>query len=550
MTVKGSSTIIFGFAAALVVYVTGMFTIAIMDIDASLYAEMSREMLGSCNLLDFRNRLIDRYLDKPPLLFWLSTFSYTIFGVSEFAYRLPTFLSTLLGTWSVYRMTLLYYKEKQTAYLAAFILFTCQAWFLVNHDVRTDTLLANMVIFASWQIAEYLQRRKALSFLLGFAGIGLAMMAKGPIGLMVPVIGFGADLIIKKRWKDIFRPEWLLGPLVILAVLSPMLLSLYRQYGTYGLEFFFWTQSFGRIFGINYWQDSSGPFFFVHTFLWSFLPWSLLTLAAFFIIFRKVVKSHFRSGSLPEYISLAGFLVTFIILSRSSYKLPHYIYVVFPYAAIFTAAGIQEIMRGSVDVPPVIRKLAGPVQYFLSGIMLFASFILSVWIFPFDGIVIPAALLVFASVAYYILVLRGRSLKKWFLFSAFAVIVSNFTLNLHVYPSLMEYQAGRKVAAFINDQNIPHNNIYLLNYHSSAFDFYLGSTPPEINARKAARLAVLQDDIWIVTNEQGVTDLQNKIPATKTVKGFTSYRVQIITWKFLNPGTRNSATSMLYLVRI
>jgi len=538
------------FILGTIIYFVGMVLIGIMDIDASLYAEMSREMLGSGDLFDFRNRAIDRYLDKPPLLFWLSVFSYSLFGLSEFAYRLPTFLATLLGVYSTYRMARIYYKDREVPYLAGILLFSCQAWFLINHDVRTDTLLANFVIFASWQLAAYLERKRAVNFLLAFVGIGLAMMAKGPIGLMVPVIGFGSDLLIRKRWKDIFRPEWIAGILIILLTLSPMLVGLYRQYGTYGLEFFFWTQSFGRITGSNYWQDSSGPFFFIHTFLWSFLPWSLLTVAAMVILARKLIKSRLKSNSWREYVTVSAFLITFIILSRSSYKLPHYIYVVFPYASIFTAAGVSSLIKRAGRKPGIGQKITGAIQYFISAILLAASSLLIFWIFPVTKIWLFISIMVFVGLAFYFLVIRGHTFMKWFYVSLFSIFTANFILNIQVYPELMKYQAGEQIAEYIKEKQIPHGALYQVYYHSSAFDFYLGGTPPEANPRKIKRLTELKEEFWVITNDRGLKELEEISASPHPVKEFDNYRVQILTWKFLSPDTRRESLEKLYLLKL
>lgn len=69
------------------VYVRGLM-LDVMDVDASQYAAMSLELLSSDNWLHFYYRGAE-YLDKPPLLFWLSAISFKLFGVSNWAYKLP-----------------------------------------------------------------------------------------------------------------------------------------------------------------------------------------------------------------------------------------------------------------------------------------------------------------------------------------------------------------------------------------------------------------------------------------------------------------------------
>ena len=114
------------------------FGIDIMDIDAAQYASMSREMMASGHYLQLFDLGKD-YLDKPPFLFWISSLSLKLFGINNFAYRLPSFLFAALAVFSTYKFSRLFY-EKSTSILSAIILASCQGFILMNHDVRTDTI--------------------------------------------------------------------------------------------------------------------------------------------------------------------------------------------------------------------------------------------------------------------------------------------------------------------------------------------------------------------------------------------------------------------------
>ena len=191
------------------VYLLGAIFIDIIDVDAAQYASISREMLDSNNWLIVKHKYAD-YLDKPPLLFWLSAFSYKIFGINHFAYRIPSLLATVLGIFAVHGIAKKLY-DKKTADLAALITASTQAWILFNHDIRTDTLLAAFSITSIWQLLLYSENKKALNFIFGFAAIGLAMMTKGPIGAVIPAFALSAYWIGRKEWKNFMRPEWILG---------------------------------------------------------------------------------------------------------------------------------------------------------------------------------------------------------------------------------------------------------------------------------------------------------------------------------------------------
>jgi 4-amino-4-deoxy-L-arabinose transferase-like glycosyltransferase len=96
----------------------------VMELDAAQYANISMEMSYNKSFLEIYYRGAD-YLDKPPLLFWLSSLSFMLFGVGNFAYKLPSVIILLLGIYSTYRFTQMWYS-KQIASFAALIFASTQ----------------------------------------------------------------------------------------------------------------------------------------------------------------------------------------------------------------------------------------------------------------------------------------------------------------------------------------------------------------------------------------------------------------------------------------
>ena len=183
----------------IVIYLIGAYSIDLLDNDATQYYTIAMNMYQSGNFMDVTWRPDYNYLDKPPLLFWLSAFSFSIFGLNHFAYRLPSILISLLGMFSTYKLGKRLYNEQVGLY-ASIIYAANFAVFVINHDVRTDTMLSGFVIFSIWQLYEYLLTKNKVSFILAFIGIGLGMATKGPLGLLVPVLSIGPYLIYQRRW--------------------------------------------------------------------------------------------------------------------------------------------------------------------------------------------------------------------------------------------------------------------------------------------------------------------------------------------------------------
>ena len=114
--------------------------------DAGKYAAISRIIYETGEWINLKIHF-EPYLQKPPLLFWITTPFYYILGPSAFAFKLPVLLYSGIAVYSTYRFTKLFYDLK-TAKLAALMLATCEFYFLFHNDVHTDSLLAANVIFS------------------------------------------------------------------------------------------------------------------------------------------------------------------------------------------------------------------------------------------------------------------------------------------------------------------------------------------------------------------------------------------------------------------
>lgn len=487
-----------------VIYLIGMF-IDVMEIDAAQYATMSLEMTETGNYLQLSYRGED-YIDKPPLLFWASALSFNLFGVSNFTYKLPAVLFTLLGLFSTYRLGRMYYG-RWTGYFSALILASCHAWFQFNQDVRTDALLAGCTIFAVWQLAEYAATKKILSLLFAGLGVAGAMLAKGPIGIMVPALALGTDLLLKRDWRTLFRWQWLLLVPIVLLFISPMLYGLYQQYDatggkqtyngfiTSGIRFYFWTQSFGRLTGESSWSNDTSPFYFIHTFLWAFLPWSLL----FFIALGKRLKKIIFNGLLikrrQEALTVGGIIFPWIAFSLSNYKLPHYIFVIFPLVAIMTGAFIRKLVKKyERDF-----KLIKITQQVISVLLLALGVVLFV-LFPVrDGAVIVISF-VGAFMTIYYIVYKGTRFKQILFPSFFAIVTLNFIFNAHLYPALLRYESGNVAGQIAAASKY---SLAGLNYAPYGMDFYHGRAVPQYTSTRQIRNEQHGKTIWVYTDADG-----------------------------------------------
>lgn len=567
------------FILAVLVYITNM-QIDVMLVDAAQYAEMSWEMLTTGSYLKVYN-LGANYLDKPPLLFWLNSISMALFGVSNFSYKLPSVLFVLLGVLSTYKLARLYY-DSTTASMAAVMLATTQAAFLITNDVRTDTMLMGAVAFATWQTAAYFERGKWQHLLLMGVGIALAMLTKGPIGLIAPGASLFLYVVLKKKWASVFNWRIVFPIIVIAVMLLPMCIGLYEQHGTNGLRFYFWTQSFGRITGESEWNNNPDPIFLIHTTAWSFLPWTLFFFIGWLGTIYKWIRGGIKHADGGELISVSGFTLVLIMLMRSNYQLPHYIYVVYPLAAIIAARCFVQFTTWAkakriVTVLQLVMlfgliAVSALLQYAMKGADMLSLLCLIV-LYP--GAIFlaikygePNSLIERIGMRVYTFINRfvrinisakqaagyvlNKSGANLFWLSAAIIITFNFMMGAFYFPAMMKYQCGNDFGKYLQQHAKPEGKLYVMYGMPMDFAhvFYAQQMPDTTVWDKDvfAQVYGQHKNILTITTEGGLQQLQESGIPHRIVQQGLYFQVAKLNLKFLNPATRASVCEKQYLV--
>lgn len=522
--------------ALLLVLIAGA-VLDVMGVDAAQYASMARDMLSfdhrptDATWLKLYYRGND-YLDKPPLLFWLSALSFKLFGVHNWSYKLPSILYALLGMYATFRFAKLHYPDT-LARTAALMFGSSVAFVLMTNDVRTDTILTGSVITAIWLGSAWMQQRRFWQLLGCAVAIASGMLAKGPMGLMAPVMALGGHVLLARRWDVLRDPRWLLVLPVVAILLVPMCIGLYEQHGMHGIRFYFWEQSFGRITGENRWKDDSTFLFFSHEVLWQLLPWTVFLVAGLWLSFKALWKRR----EMPEYISISGVLLVFTAISLSQFKLPHYLYVVLPLFSVIAAWGWHTVL----DV--WVMRVHAMVLFILWCLAL----VLVLWAFPEGGM--PFAALLVAVALLAVLYLRqphdrnGDLLIGLHVFMAIAI-----TLNGHLYPDLLRYQGNAQAGKWAAKQGLGVNRFYGMQLSGSALDLYAGYPVQWLSNAEEAVL-VIAPGVVVYTDATRKQELEEAGFVPKEVLRILDYDVQLLGTEFLIPERRKDVLRQHYLLR-
>jgi hypothetical protein len=370
------------------------------------------------------------------------------------------------------------------------------------------------------------------------------MLAKGPIGLMVPALAVLGQVWSDKDWRFLFRPAiWLVGLPFLALLLLPMCVGLYQQYGSEGLYFYFWKQSFGRITGQNEWNNDGGlSFFFVHTYVWTFLPWSIISLPEIWLRIQAWWK---QSISIPEGYALAGCLLPVVAMSFSTYKLPHYIFVILPLASILTAASIERLLAQPDHLRRKFFAIVQPVQ---SGVLWLLLLVLCSWAFPMTAIFTWLWLSI--GLAYCIYLFISKDVTKTIIWIPIITILTvNLVLYLHLYPALLHFQSTNQAARhYLQHRADLKEKLYSYLVSAHSLDFYTGYRIFEQPDLSTLRWHYVSRPIWVYTTGKGLDSLQLYKQDILEVIPFDQYHISKLTIPFVNPATREATVEKRYLV--
>lgn len=508
------------------------FAIDVIEVDSAQLAQISREMLLSGNPFQL-TFLGEPYLDKPHLLFWTSALSMKIFGVGSMAYKLPSLLFAALCIFSVYRFSKLFYDEA-TSKLAVLIAASHQAMFIATNDVRADTILMGTVMFSLWQLAALYQSGKFKHLFYASMGVAFAMMAKGPIGFVLPIFAFIPALLISGEWRKLVSVKWIVGVTVVAIFLVPICLAHYFQFGLEGLKFYFWTQSFGRITGESSWRNNPDMFFVVHTTLWAFLPYSLFLLHGIL----KTGGDILNGRVVPELFSFFGLVLTLFALSRSNYQLPHYFYVAYPLGAVVAAYSFRQLLEKN-------NSWWKYIQYLIISLGLLLPILIIFYVFP-ASILIKSLFVVTA-----IILVTYFSVNKNVVISTVVTFAFlNICLSTVFYPQLLKYQSNSVIGKYLQQHCVVEKSITVFDsWRVYALSFHAEIIPFCTNDYDVLKQRIGNKSHFIVCKPELLSQLNGDYK-TSVILEVDDFPISQLTTTFLNPNTRAKALRKVYLVEV
>jgi 4-amino-4-deoxy-L-arabinose transferase-like glycosyltransferase len=303
--------------------------------DEARYAEIAREMLAMHEFVVPHLNYV-AYLEKPPLLYWLTACSMRLFGINEFAARLPNAVAALAGVLVTYFFVLRTF-DRSRAILAATILATSGLYALMAQVLTTDLMLTAIITVALF--ACFLHWRDGGSWCwLSYAAIGLAVLTKGPIGAVLPIVAGAIFLWWEGELSGAIRRFHLVAGMGLAAVISiPWFIAItLREPGFFG--FYFVGEHFRRFFESSY-SHGQPVYYYAPVIAAALLPWTLFVP---FIPWRSLDSNPVRR------FCVIVATVIFVVFSAAGAKLIPYILPAIPPLAVILADAIALHLQGEI----------------------------------------------------------------------------------------------------------------------------------------------------------------------------------------------------------
>jgi len=344
------TALLLALAAALLLFRLG--AVPLLGPDEPRYARVAVEMQRSGDWVNPTLRG-EAWLEKPALYYWLASAAFRVWGETEFAARLPAVAAGLLLVGTVAMLGARLYGAAAGLH-AGFILATSLLAFAYGRAATMDMLVAAPITVAIGLFAlGLLGIAGGLAIPVAWAAIGMACLAKGPLGLLLPGLVVSGYAAATRSWWPLQRLLLPVGLIVFALVAGPWYLLIFASQGRHFLDVFFLNHNLQRFTSTIH--NHPGPIlYYVPLLLGGLFPWSGLVLPG-------LAAARPRASRVDLFVIL-WFLLPFLFFSAAGSKLPGYILPCLAPLALLMGRTAAEMTQG-VSLPfwagPRVAALVG-----------------------------------------------------------------------------------------------------------------------------------------------------------------------------------------------
>ena len=267
---------------------------SLVDVDEPRYAEAAKEILKSHDWITPYFNYEVRF-DKPIFFYWLIAISYLSFGITEFAARFPSVIMAFLLVFSTY-----YFGKKTFSksygLISALILASNVEFITLARTSITDMTLAFFIcasIFSGF-LGSFLEesRKKTLFWWAAYFFGGIAVLTKGPVGIVLPAIILGSYFILTGKLKENLKIRYIIPGIFIFFITAlPWYYFMMQKHGMAFIDYFFLKHNLQRFASSEFRQHQQPFYFYLPVILGGFFPWSFYFIFSFVGYLKKLYKN-------------------------------------------------------------------------------------------------------------------------------------------------------------------------------------------------------------------------------------------------------------------
>lgn len=296
-------------------------------------------------------------LNKPPLVYWMGAVSYKAFGPSERAARLVPALAAVAVMFGLYFLGRSLFGER-AAIAAALVWATSLLPAGLGRTFNTDMLLTASMFFAFGGIflageEPTCRYSRIRPYLWAGAGMGAALLAKGPVGVALPLLIGGVYLTVAWRWRNVSAPGVLGAIALTLLIGAPWYFAIEARMPGFAKHFLV-GENLDRFSGKKAYHEKTSPLYYLPIVLLGVMPWSGFWLTT---MTREGGLMAWRFGSATKRLHLYCWLWALLLVgffSLSGTKLISYVLPAFPAFALL----LGEAFGGEKDWEFELRTAA------------------------------------------------------------------------------------------------------------------------------------------------------------------------------------------------
>ncbi|ALU89163.1 undecaprenyl-phosphate-4-amino-L-arabinose-- lipid A 4-amino-L-arabinosyltransferase protein [Herbaspirillum rubrisubalbicans M1] len=474
--------------------------------DEGRYAEMAREMVATQDWITTRLNGI-KYFEKPPLQTWMNAITFELFGLGEWQARLWTGLCGLLGIGlAAYTGSRVF--NGRVGFYAALVLASSFFWAGMGHINTLDMGLSGMMTIAL--CALLMAQRDGVSregqrnwMLLCWAGMALAVLSKGLIGIVLPGAVLVLYTIFARDWAIWKRLHLVKGLLLFFAICTPWFVAVSLRNPEFP-QFFFIHEHFQRF--TTKIHSRTGPwYYFIPILVLGIIPW----LGVFFQSLWKGTREQRDTAGYnslnggrfqPKRLLLVWAVFIFVFFSISDSKLPSYILPIFPALALLIACYLEEANYKALAWAGSLVALPSAVA--LAFIPRVPELAKDAYSLPLIQAHIPylyAGALIF-FIGGIAAIRLARQHKDWAVTAlATTAFVAGQLLMLGHDPQ-GRYSAGVDYVPALQAELKPETPIYLVGRYEQALPFYLRRTMILVEHADEMEFGLKQEpQLWLPT---------------------------------------------------